>query len=138
MIIFCLIFPQILHADKAYFDLSDNEIEIQTNFNGKEVIIFGLTDPKFETILVIKGPSKNIKVQKKNNPGIVDFQDAVEGPITYDIVSLLRDCYISWPETRVLEWCEDYYFSLDHSIKKIMNLKLANQLLLKKVKILLI
>ena len=60
---------------------------------------------------------------KKNNPGIVDFQDAVEGPITYDIVSLLRDCYISWPETKVQEWCEDYYFSLDHSIKKIMNFK---------------
>ena len=35
------------------------------NFNGKEVIIFGLTDPKFETILVIKGPSINTKVQKK-------------------------------------------------------------------------
>ena len=52
-------------SNQAYFDLSDNEIEIQTNFNGKEVIIFGLPDPKFETVLVIKGPAKNIKVQKK-------------------------------------------------------------------------
>ena len=67
--------------------------------------------------------SRNLMKTKKNNPGIVDFQDAVEGPITYDIVSLLRDCYISWPETKVQEWCEDYYFSLDHSIKKIMNFK---------------
>ena len=52
-------------GNQAYFDLSDNKIEIQTNFNGKEVIIFGLTDPKFETVLIIKGPSKNTKVQKK-------------------------------------------------------------------------
>ena len=52
-------------GNQAYFDLSDNKIEIQTNFNGKEVIIFGLTDPKFDTILVIKGPNKNVKIQKK-------------------------------------------------------------------------
>ena len=39
-------------GNQAYFDLSDNKIEIQTNFNGKEVIIFGLTDPQFETILI--------------------------------------------------------------------------------------
>ena len=42
MIIFCLIFPQILNADKAYFDLSDENIKIQTNFKGREIIIFGL------------------------------------------------------------------------------------------------
>ena len=52
-------------GDQVYFDLSDNEIEIQTNFNGKEVIIFGLTDPKFETILIIKGPSKKYQSSKK-------------------------------------------------------------------------
>ena len=65
VIIVIFVFSKSILGDQAYFDLSDNEIEIQTNFNGKEVIIFGLTDPKFETILVLKGPSKNIKVQKK-------------------------------------------------------------------------
>ena len=65
VIIIITVSSKSILGDQAYFDLSDNEIEIQTNFNGKEVIIFGLTDPKFETILVIKGPSKNIKVQKK-------------------------------------------------------------------------
>jgi aminoglycoside/choline kinase family phosphotransferase len=40
--------------------------------------------------------------------GIIDFQDAVRGPITYDLVSLLRDCYIAWPLTQVECWVEDY------------------------------
>ena len=38
------------------------------------------------------------------NPGVLDFQDAVFGPVTYDLVSLLRDCYIEWPEQRVVDW----------------------------------
>ncbi|HEX7011688.1 MAG TPA: phosphotransferase [Steroidobacteraceae bacterium] len=38
------------------------------------------------------------------NPGILDFQDAVSGPVTYDLVSLLRDCYIAWPRERVAAW----------------------------------
>lgn len=38
------------------------------------------------------------------NPGILDFQDAVLGPLTYDLVSLLRDCYVAWPIERVHEW----------------------------------
>ncbi len=52
-------------ANQAYFDLSDQEIEIQTNFNGKEVIIFGLTEPDFETLLTIRGPEEYKKLQKK-------------------------------------------------------------------------
>lgn len=42
------------------------------------------------------------------SPGIIDFQDAVLGPVTYDLVSLLRDCYITWPPERVAAWAEDY------------------------------
>lgn len=41
-------------------------------------------------------------------PGIVDFQDAVGGAYTYDLVSLLRDCYIRWPEARVQDWALGY------------------------------
>ena len=65
MILCCLIFPKILHADKAYFDLSDEIIKIQTNFNGREVIIFGLADPNYDTILIIKGPDKDAKLSIK-------------------------------------------------------------------------
>ena len=42
------------------------------------------------------------------NPGIIDFQDAVLGPISYDPVSLFRDAFISWPEAQVDAWLEDY------------------------------
>ena len=43
------------------------------------------------------------------NPGVLDFQDAVYGPITYDIVSLLRDAFLSWEEQRVLDWSVRYW-----------------------------
>lgn len=43
------------------------------------------------------------------NPGILDFQDAVQGPITYDLVSLLRDCYVAWPRQQIEDWVTQYY-----------------------------
>ncbi len=51
---------------------------------------------------------RNLLVCESRNPGIVDFQDAVAGPITYDLVSLLRDCYLAWPPEQVQSWAEDY------------------------------
>lgn len=51
--------------------------------------------------------SRNLMVCDEN-PGILDFQDAVRGPTAYDLVSLLKDCYISWPRERVLEWLDVY------------------------------
>jgi aminoglycoside/choline kinase family phosphotransferase len=48
--------------------------------------------------------SRNLLVTALDNPGIIDFQDAVIGPVTYDAVSLLKDCYIAWPEARVRGW----------------------------------
>ena len=54
--------------------------------------------------------SRNLmRVDNGLNPGILDFQDAVAGPMTYDLVSLLRDCYISWPQSRVDAWVKAYY-----------------------------
>lgn len=53
--------------------------------------------------------SRNLMVTRPNNPGILDFQDAVTGPVTYDLVSLLRDCYISWPRERVEDWVKGYH-----------------------------
>jgi aminoglycoside/choline kinase family phosphotransferase len=43
------------------------------------------------------------------NPGVLDFQDAVLGPITYDMVCLVRDAFISWEEERVLDWSARYW-----------------------------
>ena len=53
--------------------------------------------------------SRNLMVMDKGNPGILDFQDAVYGPITYDLVSLLRDAYIQWDEEMVLDWAIRYW-----------------------------
>jgi aminoglycoside/choline kinase family phosphotransferase len=53
--------------------------------------------------------SRNLMIVPDNNPGILDFQDAVKGAITYDLVSLLRDCYIAWPLERVQTWAKGYY-----------------------------
>ena len=52
--------------------------------------------------------SRNLMVLESGNPGILDFQDAVNGPLTYDLVSLLRDCYVSWPAERVQAWALDF------------------------------
>jgi aminoglycoside/choline kinase family phosphotransferase len=53
--------------------------------------------------------SRNLMVTAHNNPGILDFQDAVAGPVTYDLVSLLRDCYIAWPREQVVDWAKGYF-----------------------------
>ena len=52
--------------------------------------------------------SRNLMVTSARNPGIIDFQDALRGPVGYDLVSLLKDCYISWPRARVEGWVRDY------------------------------
>ena len=51
---------------------------------------------------------RNLMVSEPN-PGILDFQDAVWGPITYDVVSLFRDAFISWDEAQVLDWTVRYW-----------------------------
>ena len=50
---------------EAYFDLSQNNIKIETDFNGKEIIIFGILNDDQETIITIKGPQKKALIQKK-------------------------------------------------------------------------
>lgn len=52
--------------------------------------------------------SRNLMITEPG-PGVLDFQDAVYGPITYDLVSLLKDAYIEWPEERVLDWTIRYW-----------------------------
>ena len=56
--------------------------------------------------------SRNLMVQNDSHDlGILDFQDAVYGPITYDLVSLLKDAYISWDEDQILDWAVRYWQS---------------------------
>ena len=52
--------------------------------------------------------SRNLMLDAAGNLAVIDFQDAVAGPVTYDLVSLLRDCYIQWPPDRVRSWALQY------------------------------
>ncbi|MDD2722721.1 MAG: phosphotransferase [Methylovulum sp.] len=53
--------------------------------------------------------SRNLMLVDDNTLGVLDFQDAVVGPITYDLVSLLRDCYIAWPQPQIEHWLAQYF-----------------------------
>ncbi|MCG7982194.1 MAG: phosphotransferase [Candidatus Thiodiazotropha lotti] len=53
--------------------------------------------------------SRNLMVVDSHNPGVIDFQDAVIGPVTYDLVSMLKDCYIEWPTEQVEAWAMGYF-----------------------------
>ncbi len=53
--------------------------------------------------------SRNLLYNENHDPGILDFQDAVIGPVTYDLVSLFKDCYIKWPRTEINRWVHEYY-----------------------------
>ena len=64
--------------------------------------------------------SRNILLSEKGEMGVVDFQDAIRGPITYDLVSLLKDCYISLPSLKIDHWV-DYYFA------RLMDLELIDK-----------
>jgi aminoglycoside/choline kinase family phosphotransferase len=59
--------------------------------------------------------SRNLMKLTTNNPGLLDFQDAVEGPYTYDLVSLLKDCYVRWPAEQVHRWALDFYAMLQRA-----------------------
>lgn len=52
--------------------------------------------------------SRNLLLRQDGQLGVIDFQGALWGPCTYDLVSLLRDCYIRWPAAKVHQWAEDY------------------------------
>lgn len=55
--------------------------------------------------------SRNLMVLDNNELGIIDFQDAMYGPYTYDLVSLIKDCYIQWPREKILQWIKTFHSS---------------------------
>jgi len=72
------------------------DLIIQTNLSQSKVFVHRDYMPRN---LMISTP----------NPGVLDFQDAVYGPISYDVASLFRDAFISWPEDRVIDWAARYW-----------------------------
>jgi len=59
--------------------------------------------------------SRNLMHTASDNPGVLDFQDAVEGPYTYDLVSLLKDCYLRWPAAQVRAWALEFHALLERA-----------------------
>ncbi len=92
---------------KTHLGLSEHEIPydlINNTFNA--LVDSALEQP---SVFVHRDyHSRNLMLTPKYNPGVIDYQDAVLGPATYDLVSLLRDCYIVWPQQQV-EWWVDCY-----------------------------
>jgi N-acetylmuramate 1-kinase len=88
------------------------ERDLLTRFFGK-LVSSALEQPQ---VLVHRDfHSRNLMLQADGQLAVIDFQDAVHGPITYDVVSLLRDCYIRWPAARVRYWALAYRDSLQAS-----------------------
>lgn len=101
MTLFCDWFvPQLLG-----YQLSDTERSLI--FHTFEVLVNNALDQP-QVIVHRDFHSRNIVFGEGGTPGIIDFQDAVIGPVTYDLVSLLRDCYISWPQNQVERWAIAY------------------------------
>ncbi|MDE2584940.1 MAG: phosphotransferase [Betaproteobacteria bacterium] len=90
-----------------HLGLSLNEIQRQTLETAfAKILANNLAQPR---VMVHRDyHSRNLMVTLPN-PGIIDFQDAVYGPITYDLVSLFRDAYISWEEDQELDWVIRYW-----------------------------
>ncbi|MBS0582658.1 MAG: phosphotransferase [Proteobacteria bacterium] len=70
--------------------------------------VFMHRDFHSRNLMIVDGDDSGAGVNGPSNPGIIDFQGAVLGPITYDLASLLRDCYIAWPIEQVDAWVERY------------------------------
>jgi hypothetical protein len=101
------LFPEWYLAKHLQLTLQDSQQqELQQMFeaimanNLAQASVFVHRDYHSRNLMVLEGAA---------NPGILDFQDAVYGPITYDLMSLLRDAYIAWPEEQVLDWVIRYW-----------------------------
>ena len=84
---------------------STSSTEVNTEFNKINNILKSI--PK--TFVHRDYHSRNLLVTDLNNPGIIDYQDAVMGPVTYDLVSLLKDCYVTWNDGLVEDMLESFF-----------------------------
>ncbi len=100
------LFPEWYLAKHAQVELSAEQRQVMEDaFNA--ILANNLAQPR---VYVHRDwHSRNLMVTPGANPGIVDFQDAVYGPITYDLASIYKDAYIQWDEDRVLDWTVRYW-----------------------------
>lgn len=90
-----------LHLTEKEQQLIHNTIHLLATEVAKQPSIFIHRDYHSRNLMIIN--------QDTHALGIIDFQDAMYGPLTYDLVSLLKDCYIAWPREKVLEWVSYFH-----------------------------
>ena len=102
-----MLFPEWYVARHKGIELSQSQMQVMQeafqvilDSNLSQPAVFVHRDYHSRNLMVLSG---------EGNPGILDFQDAVCGPITYDLVSLLRDAYIRWEEEQILDWAIRYW-----------------------------
>lgn len=99
------LFPEWYLGRHLAYTLDDDErAQLETLF--ARLIASSLAQPQ---VYVHRDYMPRNLMLSEPNPGVLDFQDAVYGPITYDVVSLFRDAFLSWPEARVLDWTVRYW-----------------------------
>ena len=111
-----------LQAEEIYFDLSEDNIELKTDFNGKEIIIFGLLKDDHETLLTIKGPPSKMRIQKKERHFGIWINNQY---VTYSNIPSLFFLSTSKKINEILP--ESILINEDLSFEKILNNKTFNQ-----------
>ncbi|WMJ07281.1 aminoglycoside phosphotransferase family protein [Nitrosomonas sp. sh817] len=99
------LFPDWYIARHLQVELTSDQLEVLNTVFAK-ILQNNLAQPR---VLVHRDYHSRNLMLTTPNPGIIDFQDAVSGPITYDLVSLLKDAYIRWEEERILDWAIRYW-----------------------------
>ena len=117
-----IFFYNFLHAEEIYFDLSEDSIELKTDFNGKEIIIFGLLKNDHETLLTIKGPPSKMRIQKKERYFGIWINNQY---VTYSNIPSLFFLSSSKEINEILP--ESILINEDLSFEKILNNKTFNQ-----------
>ena len=107
-----MLFPQWYLGVHYQYTLTDEQTAALTKVfnalldnNTAQTPVWVHRDFHSRNLMLVDGAGDDVAI----NPGIVDFQDAVYGPITYDAVSLLRDAYIEWPEGQQIDWLARYW-----------------------------
>jgi len=99
------LFPEWFLTRFLGLELSDDEYRLQ-GLVARLLIESALSQPQVSVHRDYH--SRNLMLLDDGQLGTIDFQDAVQGPVTYDLVSLLRDCYVDWPDEQVRFWVEAF------------------------------
>ena len=101
----CSLFPDWYVARHLGLQLSDAQRQV---FAESVTLVVSRSQAQSSVFVHRDYMPRNLMVSDPN-PGVIDFQDAVHGPITYDLVSLTRDAFVSWEEERVIDWTARYW-----------------------------